>query len=226
MRMLCTLLVVLLGLVSTEARAKGSLVEGHASFDSVRVPLPPGQWEEVDSITIPNARFPDFPIRQQILVSRSGKVIDRVVRIWVQRKKQLANYFTPSGLCEDEGYLHSVIEDNSGNALDCWHVRPMSVGQKGEVEPGNALLAKFGTVNGLFVPVVMLGARFVRKPSNDLRYYVEYLWTPDLLLPAHTPAKVWTPADWTIETVQADPAKAAVIQPIIDWATDWHGRLK
>lgn len=226
MKMLCATVVVALGLVATNAFAKGPSVEGNASFDSVRVPLPPGPWEEVDSFAIPNPRFPDFPIRQQILVSRSGKVIDRVVRIWVQRKKQIANYFTPSGFCEDEGYFHTVVAENSGDAIDCWHVRPMSLGQQGEVEPGNALIAKYGKANGLFVPVVMLGARFVRKPSNDLRYYVEYLWTPDLLLPASTPTKVWTPADWTVETVQADPARKAVIQPIIDWAVDWHGRLK
>jgi hypothetical protein len=226
MRMLCAIVIVALGLISTSALAKGPSVDGHASFDAVRVPLPPGSWEEVDSLAIPNPRFPDFPIRQQILVSRSGKVIDRVVRIWVQRKKQIANYFTASSLCEDEGYFHAVVEENSGDTLDCWHIRPMSLGQKGEVEPGNALLAKYGKESGLFVPVVMLGARFVRKPSNDLRYYVEYLWTPDLLLPANTAAKVWVPTDWTLETVQADPAKAAVIQPIIDWAADWHRRLK
>jgi hypothetical protein len=225
MRSLGLLTIALLVLLSTEALAKGPKFEGHASFESVRVPLPPGEWEEVDSIALPNPRFPDFPIRQQILVSRSGKVIDRVVRIWVQRKKQIANYFTPYGACEDDGYFHTVVNDNSGDAIDCWHVRPMSLGQKGDVEPGNALVAKYGKENGLFVPVVMLGARFVKKPRNELRYYVEYLWTPDLLLPANPPAKVWTPADWTLETVKADPAKAAVIQPIIDWATGWHGRL-
>jgi hypothetical protein len=219
-------IVALLGLAPSAATAKGPPIEGHVSFESVRVPLPPGRWEEVDSITIPNPRFPDFPMRQQILVSRSGKVIDRVVRIWVQRKKQLANYFTPYGACEDEGYFHSVVNDNNGDALDCWHVRPMSLGLKGGAEPGNERLAKYGKENGLFVPVVMLGARFVKKPRNELRYYVEYLWTPDLLLPANTPAKVWTPADWTIETVKTDPAKQAVIQPIIDWAADWHGLLK
>jgi hypothetical protein len=217
-------LVLLIALAPMEANS--APIEGYASFESVRVPLPPGQWEEVDSITIPNPGFANFPIRQQILVSRSGKVVDRVVRIWVQRKKQISNYFTPSGLCEDEGYFHAEVKDNSGDALDCWHVRPMSLGQKGEVEPGNALLAKYGKDKGLFVPVVMLGARFVRKPNNDLRYYVEYLWTPDLLLQADTKAKVWTPADWTLETVKADPAKAAVVQPIIDWATNWYGRIK
>lgn len=218
------MLALLIGLAPMAAN--GAPVEDYASFESVRVPLPPGQWEVVDSITIPNPGFANFPIRQQILVSRSGKVIDRAVRIWVQRKKQLSDYFTPSGFCADDGYFHAEVADNSGDALDCWHVRPMSLGQQGEVEPGNALLAKYAKDKGLFLPVVMLGARFVRKPNNDLRYYVEYLWTPDLLLPANTKAKLWTPADWTVDTVKADPAKAAVIQSIIDWATDWYGRIK
>ena len=206
--------------------AKALTIEGSTRFQSVRVLLPPGQWEEVGTFAIPNPRFPNFPIAQQILVSRTGKVVDRVVRIWVQTKKLQQDWFTPYHPCDADGYYHSKVIDNSGNRLDCWHVRTLSLGQDGDTEPGNAALVKHGKKNGLFVPVVMLGARFARYASTSKRYYVEYLWTPDLLLPANTPAKVWLPADWTLEKVKADADKAAAVQVIVDWAKAWHDQMK
>jgi hypothetical protein len=224
MRRLCLALIALLAAVTPAAA--GPTVEGNASYQSVRVPLPPGSWEVVDSVTIPNPRFPNFPIGQQILVSRTGKVVDRMVRITVQRKKQLQDYFTPFRPCEADGYHFSAVADNSGNGLDCWHVRPVSLGLDDDAEPGNALLAKYGKANGLFVPVVMLGARYARLHANDTRYTVEYLWTPDLLSPAPAAAKIWTPKDWTAEAVADDPTRAAVIAAIIAWAKDWRAKIK
>lgn len=226
MRRLVPILAALLVGAGVAPVAAGPTVEGNASFQSVRVPLPPGAWEVVDTVSIPNPRFPNFPISQQILVSRSGKVIDRVVRITVQRKKQLQDYFTPLRPCEADGYYFSEVAENSGDALDCWHARAVSLGLEGDDEPGNALLAKFGKTSGSFVPVVMIGARFARLHANDTRYTVEYLWTPDLLLPAPAASKVWTPKDWTPEAVAADPAKAAVIAPLVAWAKEWRTKLK
>jgi len=224
-RLLPILAAVLIGAAAAPAAA-GPTVEGNTSFQSVRVPLPPGSWEIVDSVTIPNPRFPNFPIGQQILVSRTGKVIDRVVRITVQKKKQLQDYFTPFRPCAADGYYFSEVTDNSGNALDCWHARPVSLGLDGDAEPGNLLLAKYGKANGLFVPVVMVGARYARLAANDTRYTVEYLWTPDLLLPAPAATKVWMPKDWTAEAVAADPSKAAVIASLIAWAKDWRAKIR
>jgi len=224
-RALPVLAALLIGAAAAPVAA-GPTVEGNTSFQSVRVPLPPGTWEVVDSIAIPNPRFPNFPIGQQILVSRTGKVVDRVVRITVQKKKQLQDYFTPFRPCEADGYYFTEVADNGGNGLDCFHARAVSLGLDGDDEPGNALLAKYGKANGVFVPVVMVGARFARLPTNDTRYTVEYLWTPDLLLAAPAAAKFWTPKDWTAEAVAADPSRQAVIAPIIAWAKDWRAKLK
>ena len=201
-------------------------VQNRESFQSVSVPLPPGQWEVVDTVTIPNTRFPNFPITQEILISRSGKVVDRVVRIWVQRKKRLEDWFDPYHPCDADGYFHSEVEANTGNELDCWHVRALSLGLADDPEPGNKLLAEFGRRNGLFVPVVMLGARFVRYHDASTRYYVEYLWTPDLLIPANTTAKVWTPADWTGDAVKQDAGKQAVVTAIVDLAKEWYDHIQ
>ncbi|GAB2174853.1 hypothetical protein [Dongia sp. agr-C8] len=221
--MLVSLALLACGAWSPAANA--TTVEDFESFKSVRVPLPPGQWEVIDSIVIPNPRYPNFPMYQEILVSRAGKTIDRVVRIWVQIKKRQEDWFTPFRLCEDDGYFDSVVKENSGSRLDCWHLRPLSLGLAGDVEPGNAAIAKYGKQHGLFVPVVMLGARFARLLNSNQRYSVEYLWTPDLLLPANTPAKVWTPADWTTKAME-EPAKRAVIDALDGWAYDWYERIK
>lgn len=218
-------LLALLALPPMSAPAAATTAENFESFKSVRVPLPPGQWEVVDSIAIPNTRYPNFPIYQEILVSRAGNTIDRVVRIWVQIKKRPEDWFTPYRPCEDDGYFDAVVNANSGNRLDCWHVRALSLGLVGDSEPGNALIAKYGKEHGLFVPVVMLGVRFARLLNSSQRYTVEYLWTPDLLLPATTPAKVWTPADWTTKAMK-EPAKRAVIDSLDGWAYDWYGRIK
>jgi hypothetical protein len=224
MRHLLAAMLLLAPVAADFDPALAGSVEGRESYLSVSVPLPPGKWEVVDDFSIPNPRYANYPISQEILVSRSGKVIDRVVRIWVQRITG-GGHWVPYHPCDASGFFYSEIEANSGDQLDCWHVRELSLGLGDDPEPGNKVLADFGKKNGLFVPVVMIGARFARIADSNKRYYVEYLWTPDLLMPANTAAKVWKPEDWTVDAVQQDPTKQALVTAITDWAKDWNKRL-
>lgn len=218
-------LILFVPAIASVDPASAGPVEGRESYQDVSVPLPPGKWEVVDEFAIPNPRFQNYPISMEILVSRSGNVIDRVVRIWVQRYRGDGSW-QPYHPCDASGFYYSEVKENSGYGLDCWHVRELSLGLGDDPEPGNKVLADFGKKNGLFVPVVMLGARFARMHSSNQRYYVEYLWTPDLLLPANTSAKVWKPEDWTDDVVKKDPDKQAVVTAIVDWAKDWYKQIK
>lgn len=210
---------------SALALSKGAVVEGSAEYLGVTVPLPPGKWEVVDTVTIKNPGYPNFPIKQAVLASRSGNVVDRVTRIWVQQKLRSADWFNAYHPCDADGYFFSVVKENTGKTLDCWHVREVSLGLDGSPEAGTLALTDYGKSNGLFVPVVMIGARFARLQDPRQRFYVEYLWTPDLLVAADTENHVWLPDDWTSDAVKSDPRKTALVETIIAWAKDWRERI-
>lgn len=211
---------------AAQALDRGDVHEGSIEYQNVSVPLPPGQWTVVNTVNTSDQGSPNFPMGQAILASNTAGAIDRVVKVWVQRKKQATRSFDPYAPCSSNGYFHAEVAANSGSALDCWHVRALSLGLKGRSEPANEALFEYGADNKLFVPVVMIGARFARKDDSDRRYYVEYLWTPDLLLPADTAAKVWVPDDWSKDAVSKDPRKLALIDAVTEWAKEWRARFK
>ena len=196
--------------------------------------LPPGDWRLIDRTTINEPVNHSAPQTFSVLASVTDKVIDRVAVVWVQRKYRYKNRWSQYKGClttRDSAVYHSVVKANTGSdsefrdglKVDCWHARALSLGTKGEVHPFVRELRAYARANGLYLPAVMVGARFAQKPLFDRRDYVEIMWNPDLLAPSSA-GKPWTVADWQASAVKADPAKKAVMDGIVTWGTDWRAR--
>jgi len=187
------------------------------------VPLPPGTWRTAYSGKQEIVRG---TAERMVLVSESRGVVDRVVLVY-RVHLGLRYEFQPRESCRDPSYYHQVINESGGGAGDCWHVRAVNLGLAGEPHWVNLVLAFDAERQDLFLPAVMPGVRFIRYAEGEM-LQVDYLWNPDLLLPAPAGAKgarVWEPDDWTNKAVAADPAKQAVMRTLQRWGEDWQARL-
>lgn len=207
-------------------------VSGAVTLEELTFPLPGGEWREVYTHNIPG-RSPSAPQVFKVYASVSGSVIDRAAIFWVQRKKTHKNLWRQYQSCLTTSapqVHHAVVRQNEGGdsptnnpALDCWHVRTLSMGRAGGAHPVIEALHVYAEREGLIMPAAMLGARFAQKRMTDRREYAEYLWNPDILAPV--PGKIWTAADWTQDAVAADPARKIAIERITRWGEAWRPRL-
>lgn len=69
----------------------------------------------------------------------------------------------------------------------------------------------------------MLGSRHIRFAGRD-QLQVDYLWTPELLLPPEA-GGVWRVQDWSNEAVRQDGRKLAIMKNLQRWSEDWHPRF-
>ena len=209
-------------------------VSGAVEVDGLSFPLPTGDWQLAASYNQPGAS-PNAPQAFRAYVSRSDKLIDRVAIVWVQRKSTFKNLWRKYQSClteGDPGVHHAVVTTNTGDfdnpstdtAIDCWHVRTFSLGTQGGAHPIVEGLRAYADSNGLFLSPAMVGARFAQKRQADRRSYVEYLWTPDILVPRFDNG-IWGLDDWSPEAVAADPARTIAVKGLVDWATTWRPRI-
>ena len=202
--------------------------------EELSFPMPPGDWRLAASYD-QSGSSPNAPQTFRAFVSRSGKTIDRVAVVWVQRKYTYVEKWRQYQSCltkGDEGVHHAVVTQNTGDAnspstttkVDCWHVRTFSLGTSGGAHPLVQGLRDYADANGLFLSPAMVGARFAQKRMVDRRSYVEYLWTPDILVPRYD-GGIWGLEDWSSQAVAGDPARRTAVQGIVRWAEEWRPRI-
>lgn len=215
----------------TLAPAGSAPVSGVVQVEDLAFPLPPGEWRDVYTHNIPGSS-PAAPQTFKVYASVTNGAIDRATVVWVQRKFSFREKWRKFQGCletSNPNVHHAVITQNTGSLndpstgtrVDCWHVRSFSLGKAGGAHPIVEALHLFAQREGLFLPATMVGARFAQKRMTDRRSYVEYLWTPEVLVPK-VGGGVWLPADWSSDAVQGDPARSLVVQRLVRWAEDWR----
>lgn len=208
-------------------------VAGTVRVEGLNFPLPDGQWNEVQTYTVPGTS-PRAPQTFTVYASVNDGVIDRAAVFWVQYKTTHQERWRRYQGCLDDsdaGVLHAVITRNTGSeepsegtAIDCWHIRSFSLGRSGSAHPTIEALQLFADREGLYLPVTMLSVRFAQKREVDRRDYADYLYNPDVLLP-RPGGGPWRPEEWSAEAVAAEPAQAIVIDRLRAWAETWRPRL-
>ena len=215
----------------TLAPAASAPVSDSILVEELAFPLPPGQWREVYTHDIPGAS-PAAPQSFKVYASVTNGAIDRATVVWVQRKYSFPDKWRKFQGCletSNPNVHHAVIRQNTGSAndpstgtqVDCWHVRNFSLGRSGGAHPIVEALHLFAQREQLFLPATMVGARFAQKRLTDRRSYVEYLWTPDVLVPK-AGSGVWLSSDWTSDAVRGDPGRSLVIRRLVRWAEEWR----
>ncbi|MBK8175929.1 MAG: hypothetical protein IPK66_11870 [Rhodospirillales bacterium] len=183
-------------------------------------PMPPGDWQ---SIYEGDQNLLGGVSHRRILVSENHGVIDRLVLVY--RVELGMRYdFKPRTSCSRPEYYYAVNSSaaNTGSGA-CWHIREINLGLGGHPHWINVVLAHYAAGRDEYLPVVMVGARFIRFHDGQL-WQVDYGWNPDLLLPPPENT-VWQPADWTNEAVASDPAKQVVMETLRHWAEDWEPQI-
>lgn len=195
----------------------GDSVSGVLAVRSFNVPLPEGAW----SVYFVAANDDDSHPRLDVgLALVQAGVVKQTAYVVVARApgrdgfKRYAN-------CERPHYLHTQVSINR-HGLDqaCWHVRPIDLGLSDRPPDALGALSKFADEAGIYLPVVLLGARFHNADrTGALR--VAYNWNPDLIVSAGQKKKFWIYADWTNDGIALDPRKAAVVAIVRSWAEEW-----
>lgn len=187
------------------------------SYQGVKVPLPRGQWQEIGEVF--DNSYAGFPQKQVVYASYNQNVIDRLVTVWWQDRTP-PDWFTPFAYCEHRTYPYSAVFQNYKNNHACWHVRPVNLGLAGNTPTLNAKIAEFARRNNLFLPVTMIGVRFV-ETSGTTRHYIEYLWNMDLILPREDD-QIWRPSDWNKNAIATDPRREAAVRAFVNWGQRWR----
>ena len=215
----------------TLASANAAPVSGTTVVEELSFPLLPGDWREVYTHNVPGSS-PAAPQTFKVLASVTNGTVDRATIVWVQRKYSFPDKWRKFQGCletSDPNVHHAVVSRNTGDfdapstgtEVDCWHVRNFSLGRSGGAHPIVEALHLYAQREGLFLPATMIGARFAQKRLEDRRSYVEYLWTPEVLIPK-VGGGVWLPGDWTSTVVASDPGRQLVVDRLISWAKDWR----
>lgn len=184
-----------------------------------QVPLPPGEWKEAYS---GSNDLSGGTANRKILVGVSGDVIDRIILVYhieIGRR----DYFKPRESCRHEDYYFQTTTISEEAMEDCWHVRNVSMGLKGDPHWINKALDLYAKNLDLFAPAVWVGTRFVRHKDSEL-LQVDYLWNPDVLLPRDD-GRVWAVEDWSNAAIAGDPGRKVVMDQIRRWGQDWHPRI-
>lgn len=185
-----------------------------------QVPLPPGDWREAYSGSKDLSRGTSY---RKILVEVSGDVMDRVILIY-QIEIGRRDYFKPRKSCRHEEYFFQTTTVSEKAMEDCWHVRNVSMGLKGDPHWINKALDLYARKMDLFAPAVWVGTRFIRHKDSDL-LQVDYLWNPEVLLP-RSDGRVWAVEDWSNSPIAGDPRRKIVMDEIRRWGQDWHPRME
>lgn len=192
------------------------------TFKGETYPMPPGDWVSVGVVKTAGG---GWSAQRLILASvvpagnGSGGAIDRVAMILDQDLFSHRRYNLTTLCTAEESYHHTVRGRYDAQSNECWHVRTVGFGLAGDPHPMVRALRDWGEARGLYVPVAMLGPRFIESQGRKKRQ-IEYLWAADLLSPVFdgTPA---TPDAWTKQAAAADPAKRAVTDELVRWAEAW-----
>lgn len=198
------------------------VVSGSYELDGESVPLPPGDWRVVIDQRMLDSVDQGTKENFAVLMSDAGGVVDRTVILWTQHKFGFQDIWHPyAGCAQSDAYFQETAV-NDGQQMDCWQVRPLSLGTGGDVHP--LIEAMRESAGGKALPVVMLGVRIMAKRQPEKRMYVEYLWNPDLILPKDGDG-FWLPQDWSKSAVGSDPRKAAVVEELTDWGRRWRAKI-
>lgn len=176
------------------------------SIGGVMVPLPEGVWKEVGTIDL--SPRPRYPTAAHVLVSTTGKAIDRIVVVWEQ-KASGSGYFNDFKNCDASTNLAQMVASKQARSTDCVYSRTLTWGETGKV---SSLLRRYAKSNSLFAPVVTVGPRVALSLSGRHRMAVDYAFNVDLLAP-QTDRSIWMPDDWTAKSAK-DPTKAAVVREL------------
>jgi hypothetical protein len=205
---------------SPSKTAAGSAAPDPSTSAINGIPLPPGHWQAIDA---GDQAVSGGSSGRIIYVSTVRGIVDRVVLVH-RMTLGLRYQFQPRRSCADPGYFYQEPERPLPEGGACWHIRAVNLGLAGDPHWLNRALAQYADGQDLYLPVVMLGPRFIRYQGETL-VQVDYLWNPDLLLspPAGT---LWRPEDWSNAAVADDPAKGAVMSTLVRWARQWQPRLE
>ena len=204
---------------STPSAASGPQ-QPTTTIGDIKVPLPPGEWREAFSGSKDLSRGTSF---RKILVGVNGDVIDRLILIYLVEIGR-RDYFKPRVNCSHEDYFFETTTVSDKAKEDCWHVRNVSMGLKGDPHWINKALDLYAKKMDLYAPAVWVGPRFVRHKDSEL-LQVDYLWNPDLLLP-HPEGQVWAVEDWANPAIAGDPRKKRVMDETRRWGGEWHPRMQ
>ena len=190
------------------------------TIGDIKVPLPPGDWREAFSGSKDLSRGTSF---RKILVGVNGDVIDRLILIYLVEIGR-RDYFKPRANCRHDDYFFQTTTVSDKAMEDCWHVRNVSMGLKGDPHWINKALDLYAKKMDLYAPAVWVGPRFVRHKNSEL-LQVDYLWNPDVLLP-HPEGRVWAVEDWANPAIAGDPGKKLVMDETRRWGRELHPRLQ
>lgn len=204
---------------SAELASADARVVSWEEVDGVSIPLPEGQWQLAASVS-EVGNFPNFPQEHTALVSVTDHVVDRMVTVWVQRRLRAQDWFSPFDYCTDPSYPYSKVDVNQRNLHRCWHVRAVNLATAGAPSSIIRELDQYARQHALFLPVVMIGVRFIEGRGRE-RHYVEYLWNADALFPK-AGEDLWLPIDWTRQAVDSDPRRKAVMHALAEWGERWR----
>lgn len=208
------------GATSAPASPIAAPAQPTTAIGPIQVPLPPGDWKEAFSGSKDLSRGTSY---RKILVSVSGDVIDRLILIYFLEIGR-RDYFKPRANCRHEDYFFQTTTVSEEAMEDCWHVRSVSMGLKGDPHWINKALDLYAKKLKLFAPAVWVGPRFVRHKDSEL-LQVDYLWNPDVLLPRGD-GRVWATEDWANAAIAVDPRRKLVREELRRWARDWHPRME
>ena len=196
-----------------------STVEGSFTADRFQVPLPPGRWQVAYS---QEEKLDAGRAWRHVLVKVHGSVVYQAVLIY-RSELDGGQRYRPREACRYEGYFYSAETEIGRGAGDCRQVRAVSFGLAGPPNPVSLVFQAIRDKYQYFAPAAMLGSRHIRFAGRD-QLQVDYLWTPELLLPPEA-GSVWRAQDWSNEAVRQDGRKLAIMKNLQRWSDDWHPRV-
>lgn len=204
------------GAVATETATVSGVME---MKPGITVPLPPGNWTVIKEQEWPSDGATNW---RRILLSVNQEVIDRATFIY-SREIYKWKYFTTPKKCKNSFYYYQEEPENKHGKGACWHVRVVNLGTAGNPHAINKYLSRIAKEKSVYLPITMIGVRFVRHEWQRF-LQVDYLWNADLLLP-HPGGGVWRPQEWDNESVKNDPAKKVIMETIKAWSAAQHARI-
>lgn len=196
-----------------------STVEGSFTAGHFQVPLPPGRWQVAYS---QEEKLEAGRAWRYVLIKEQESVVYQSVLIY-RSELEGGRRYRPREACRYEGYFSSAETQIGLGAGDCRQVRVVSFGLAGPPNPVSLVFQAIRDKYQYFAPAAMLGSRHIRFAGRD-QLQVDYLWTPELLLPPEA-GGVWRVQDWSNEAVRQDSRKLAIMKNLQRWSEEWHPRV-
>jgi hypothetical protein len=197
------------------------VVEGSFADGPFVLPLPPGRWQVAYS-TEEKVSF--GKAWRHVLVKTEGRFIKQAVFIY-RTEIGGRQAYEQREACGYEGYFHSVVADGGKGSGECWHVRTVSLGLIGTPNPVSEVFRVLAEKFDLVAPLTMVGTRYIRFKAQD-QLQVDYVWTPELLVPPPVRGQVWKPEDWSNEAVRRDANKLIAMKTLQRWGEAWYPKIE